>query len=374
MKSINTVSFAFCATMVAGCAVGDGPEQVSSTTGDTWEQFLAKTYRENWAGGHFIVNGDTPIVDEKALHEFYDSLQQGGLIVNTVGGNDDKWNDTQKMNLTYCISNNFGSNKPAIVAAMDAATAGWESRGNVDYTYVSAEDASCDASNQNVVFDVGQVTGQPYLARAFFPSNSRSSRNVLVDTSSFGDVGWPLDHILGHELGHTLGFRHEHTRPEAGTCFEDDNWRPLTTYDSASIMHYPQCNGSSQDLNWTARDAEGVVALYGEPGGGGGGGGGGGTEHTETATGSVAEGGWYSPQTVLEGTTFSVTMTGSGDPDLYVRWGSAPTTSSYNCRPYIDGPSESCSMTVPAGETKAYIGVNGFTDASFDLSVTYSSP
>lgn len=67
----------------------------------------------------------------------------------------------------------------------------------------------------------------------------------------------------GHELGHTLGFRHEHTRPEAGTCFEDNNWRPLTPYDSASIMHYPQCNGTSDDLSFTASDAAGVRALYG---------------------------------------------------------------------------------------------------------------
>lgn len=41
---------------------------------------------------------------------------------------------------------------------------------------------------------------------------------------------------------------------------------------------------------------------------------------------------------------------GSGDADLYVKFGSAPTTSSYDCRPYVGGNSESCPITnVQAG-------------------------
>ena len=35
---------------------------------------------------------------------------------------------------------------------------------------------------------------------------------------------------------------------------------------------------------------------------------------------------------------------GSGDADLYVRRGSAPTTSTYDCRPYKSGNAESCSF------------------------------
>lgn len=49
-----------------------------------------------------------------------------------------------------------------------------------------------------------------------------------------------LEGILRHELGHTLSYRHEHTRPEAGKCFEDADWKPLTSYDGFSVMHYPQ--------------------------------------------------------------------------------------------------------------------------------------
>ena len=55
-------------------------------------------------------------------------------------------------------------------------------------------------------------------------------------------------------------------RPEAATCFEDNNWRALTPYDSASIMRYPQCNGTSSNLSMTSRDWIGVRALYGGTG------------------------------------------------------------------------------------------------------------
>ena len=377
MTMMKCGMFVVAAWQLVGCTVGD--EAVSSTQGETWEEFLGQTYRENWEGGHFIVDGDTPIKDEKQLREFYDSLQQGALIVNTVGGADDKWNDATKSNLTYCISTNFGSNKAAVVAAMATATdQKWETMGNVNFVYASAEDGSCTSSNNNVVFNVRQVSGQPYLARAFFPGNNRASREVLIDTSSFGDVGWSLANIVGHELGHALGFRHEHTRPEAGTCFEDNNWRPLTPYDAASIMHYPQCNGSSNDLNWTATDAQGIAALYGAPGGGppppppppptG--------QTTSTKSGSVGVRKMVQVANypVKPGTTLTVTMTGTGDPDLYVRWGSAPTTSKFNCRPYLDGPNEQCSLTVPSNASKAYVAVRGYTAATYSVTTTYTAP
>jgi subtilisin family serine protease/PKD repeat protein len=41
---------------------------------------------------------------------------------------------------------------------------------------------------------------------------------------------------------------------------------------------------------------------------------------------------------------------GSGDADLYVRFGAAPTTSTYDCRPYKNGNSETCTISnVQAG-------------------------
>ena len=40
---------------------------------------------------------------------------------------------------------------------------------------------------------------------------------------------------------------------------------------------------------------------------------------------------------------------GSGDADLYVRFGSAPTTSAYDCRPYLGGNNETCTIRNTAG-------------------------
>ncbi|MCK6589040.1 MAG: M57 family metalloprotease [Polyangiaceae bacterium] len=261
------------ALMPVGCSAGaDGEGQDVDNTdvfGMSYEEFKATVYQEPDTG-LWIVDGDTPVADERGLRDFYyKHIQQGALSIYTSGGVDVKWSAAQQVNITYCISDTFGANKSAMVTAMNNATAAWEAAANVNFVHLTQYDSSCTASQSNVVFDVRPVSGQSYLARAFFPNSSRSQRNILVDSSSFGNLGqWTLAGILRHELGHTLGFRHEHTRPEAGTCFEDNNYRPLTEYDSKSVMHYPQCNGTnSGDLVLTAKDITGVQAIYGAPGG-----------------------------------------------------------------------------------------------------------
>jgi len=50
---------------------------------------------------------------------------------------------------------------------------------------------------------------------------------------------------------------------------------------------------------------------------------------------------------------------GSGDADLYVKFGSAPTTSSYDCRPYLNGNNESCTFS-PSQDGTYYVLINGY--------------
>jgi pseudolysin/vibriolysin len=58
-----------------------------------------------------------------------------------------------------------------------------------------------------------------------------------------------------------------------------------------------------------------------------------------------------------------VTSGGTGDADLYVKFGSAPTTSSYNCRPYLNGNNETCTFAAPQAGTY-YVKVRGYTSFS----------
>ncbi|MDN5781837.1 MAG: M4 family metallopeptidase, partial [Luteimonas sp.] len=57
----------------------------------------------------------------------------------------------------------------------------------------------------------------------------------------------------------------------------------------------------------------------------------------------------------------SFTMSGgSGDADLYVKAGSAPTDSSYDCRPWKAGNSESCTFASPTAGTY-YVRIKGYS-------------
>ena len=234
----------------------------------TYKEFEASTYVD--VDGAYVVNGDEAISSRRDLRKFYELLvgpskaDEAGLIVNTVNGQDDKWSASQALNLTYCVSTRFGSRHDDVVAAMEAGAGLWEAAtSKVDFTHVPSQDGSCTVRNRNVLFSVQPVSTTQYIARAFFPSTPVRQRSVLIDESIWTSGILEPGDILGHELGHVLGFRHEHARPESGTCFENSNWRPLTPYDAASIMHYPQCNGSSDDLEFQASDAAGVRALYG---------------------------------------------------------------------------------------------------------------
>jgi serine protease len=51
---------------------------------------------------------------------------------------------------------------------------------------------------------------------------------------------------------------------------------------------------------------------------------------------------------------------GTGDADMYVRFGSAPTTSTYDCRPYLNGNNETCNIATAQAGTY-HVMLRGYT-------------
>jgi hypothetical protein len=290
----RTIMFAVCSgagllavATGAGCTsvgepaiseTGTGPglswEQFRADPPVTWEQFLTSTPREAFSPYRFIVDGDIVLSDEEKLRQHYEawlaqeynSLNSHGsaLTVRNVLGADVLWSIADRFNLTYCISNAFGANKAAVVAAMDAATRSWNDRVGVQFAYRSGEDAACTSANTNVLFNVSPVTAS-YFAASFFPDDVRANRQLLITDAAMTTTegGRDFQGILRHETGHILGFRHEHIWI---TCTGETtaDARQVTSYDASSVMHYPQCRPSGTGgYRQTALDFTGAISLYG---------------------------------------------------------------------------------------------------------------
>ncbi|MEO7796066.1 MAG: S8 family serine peptidase [Thermoanaerobaculia bacterium] len=54
------------------------------------------------------------------------------------------------------------------------------------------------------------------------------------------------------------------------------------------------------------------------------------------------------------------TSGGTGDADMYVRFGAAPTLTTYDCRPYVNGNAETCNIATAQVGTY-YVMLNGYT-------------
>ena len=97
------------------------------------------------------------------------------------------------------------------------------------------------------------------------------------------------------------------------------------------------------------------------------------TEQTKTESGTLTKDQWaqFGPFDVAVGATLTAVMTGTGDADLYVRRGLAPTATAYDCRPYQSDSNETCTAT---GGGPVFIAVHGYAASStFTLNVKWTT-
>ena len=255
----------------------EGPELAAGEV-LSWEEFKAAAAVEVDGQTLYLVEWDMAVeLDElEAYYANYLALASGDAPRAAArfkwGSKLDLWTPAEAQNLTYCVSDNFGTYKARAVAEMAAAAAEWEAAANVDFIYVPAHDANCTNQNPNVVFSVVRT----WLggACAFFPEpwTGCRARELWMDINAF-DTRPLYEHVSSegafrHELGHILGLRHEHIRPESVACHDplDTEWIAATPYDESSVMHYPWC-GNQPNTDYTVSDADrrAVELLYGPP-------------------------------------------------------------------------------------------------------------
>src|SRR5436190_18333905 len=147
-------------------------------------------------------------------------------------------------------------------------------------------------------------------------------------------------------------------------------WTPSSTFNSGACG----VETAATDLGYTKADVTAAFSAVGVSCGGGGGGGdstGGPLSNGVAVTGiHVATTGnsvTYTLAVPAGSTNLTFTTSGgTGDMDMYVKAGSAPTDTVYDCRPYVSGNTETCSFASPAATTyyvrmKAYSAFTGVT-------------
>lgn len=141
-------------------------------------------------------------------------------------------------------------------------------------------------------------------------------------------------------------------------------WTPSSTFNSGACG----VETAATDLGFTKADVTAAFNLVGVACPGGGGGSTGGVLSNGVAvTGIGAATGTYVKYTMVvpsgaSGLKFAMSG-GTGDADMYVKFGSEPTDSVYDCRPYVNGNTETCNIATAQAGTY-FVNIKAFSTFS----------
>lgn len=225
----------------------------------------------------YVVEGDILIEGEDELRDYFDghvdpSDPSFRSVAFSPGGEDIFVPSVRKLNLSYCVDNDFNGQHDRVREKLRIAASKWEAFVDVNFVHRPEFDHICDASElglHDVSFAVKRFpyTGWGFSGLAFFPTFD-DVRTMLISDDGLDDSDDDLEYTMRHELGHILGRRHEHIGFAGCGPEPDTERRELTPRDRESVM-WTQfvCNSGEETppLGLSRYDVLGAYYQYNLP-------------------------------------------------------------------------------------------------------------
>jgi Dual-action HEIGH metallo-peptidase/Bacterial pre-peptidase C-terminal domain len=363
-------TFVIVAMLAAGCYTGmddselDAELALEEETEEIIENLRLAGFPEREIG---VLEDGTVFVGSDAVVSLEASREMVGAAKD---GEDDEFRQYRTTNVldpsvtVICIVPTAGFNNNAnLSAGLDTAITRYNAQ-NLEFI-LQRNGGGCSATiNANMDNSGGGISG--------FPSGGLPYSSMTIG-STVGTYGIPVAaHVIEHEIGHTIGFRHTDYFNRSISC-----GGPATNEGASDVgaVHIPgtpstvgvtantsvmnSCFSGSSTGVWTPSDETALQYLYGA----------GGymppvyanisTQNSQSGALNVQT--QYGP---FDATTYSAIRFqiagGTGDADLYVRFGAAPTTALYDCRPYVGGNNEVCEFN-PSQAGNYYVMLHAYS-------------